>query len=152
MGRGFPMAASWKQKLNTKSLTECELVGVNNMMQIMLWTCHFLLAQGYGTVENLLLQINKSSILLKRNGKASSRKRTRHINIQYFFIMDWVNIKEISIKWCPTKDMVADFMTKPLQGSHFKRLRDYIMGKVRCVKPNGARVVPGDGNVREIGK
>ena len=45
------------------------------------------------------------------------------------------------------KDMVADFMTKPLQGSHFKRLRDYIMGKVRWVKPNSAKVVTGNGNV-----
>jgi hypothetical protein len=31
--------------------------------------------------------------------------------------------------------MVADFWTKPLQGSHFRKLRDYIMGRVRCVKP-----------------
>ena len=30
---------------------------------------------------------------------------------------------------------LADFWTKPLQGSRFRRLRDYIMGKVRCVKP-----------------
>jgi hypothetical protein len=33
--------------------------------------------------------------------------------------------------------MVADFMTIPLQGSHFRNLRDYIMGKVRnMLKPN----------------
>jgi hypothetical protein len=32
--------------------------------------------------------------------------------------------------------MVADFMTKPLQGSQFRELRDYIMGRVRCIKPN----------------
>jgi hypothetical protein len=94
--------------------------------------------QGYGIVENLLLQDNKSSILLEKNGKASSGKRTRHINIRYFFITDRVNKKEISIEWCPTKDMVADFMTKPLQGSHFRRLRDIIMGKVRSGKPNAA--------------
>ena len=31
--------------------------------------------------------------------------------------------------------MVADFMTKPLQGSHFRNLRDYIMGRVRSTKP-----------------
>jgi hypothetical protein len=30
--------------------------------------------------------------------------------------------------------MVADFITKPLQGSHFRNLRDYIMGRVRCIK------------------
>jgi hypothetical protein len=73
---------------------------------------------------------------LERNGKASSGKRTRHINIKYFFITDRVNMKEVSNYWCPTKDMVADFMTKPLQGSQFKRLRDIIMGKVCSVKPN----------------
>ncbi len=115
MGRGFPIVASWKQKLNTKSSTESKLVGVDDMMPIMLWTRYFLLSQGYGIVENLLLQDNKSSILLEQNGKASSGKRTRHINIRYFFITDRANMKEISIGWCPTKTMVADFMTKPLQ-------------------------------------
>jgi hypothetical protein len=44
-------------------------------------------------------------------------------------------MKEISLHWCPTKEMIADFWTKPLQGSHFRKLRDYIMGRVRCVKP-----------------
>ena len=36
--------------------------------------------------------------------------------------------------------MIADFWTKPLQGSHFRKLRDYIMGRVRCVKPKGDAV------------
>jgi hypothetical protein len=135
MGRGFPIVASWKQKLNMKSSTESELVGVDDMMPIMVWTCYFLLSQGYGIVENLLLQDNKSLILLEQNGKASSGKRTRHINIRYFFIIDQLNMKEISIGWCPTKKMVSDFMTKPLQGSHFRNLRDYIMGRVRSMKP-----------------
>jgi hypothetical protein len=80
----------------------------------------FPVVQGYGIIENLLLQDNKSLTLLEQNGKASSGKRTRHINIRYFFITDLVNMKEISIGWYPTKKMVADFMTKSLQGSHFR--------------------------------
>jgi hypothetical protein len=107
-------------------LTESKLVGVDDMMPIMLWTCYFLLSQGYGIIENLLLQDNKSSILLEQNGKALSSKRMRHIKIRYFFITDWVNMKEISIGWSPTKKMVADFMMKPLQGSHFRNLRVWI--------------------------
>jgi hypothetical protein len=95
-------------------------------------------------IEKLLLQDNKSLILLERNCKASRGKRTRHINIRYFFITDWVNMKEISIGWCPTKKMVADFMTKPLQGSHFRNLRDYIMGRVRSTKSKH--------NVTSVGK
>ena len=58
MGQGFPIVASWKQKLNAKSLTESKLVGVEDMMPIILWTCYFLLSQGYGIIENLLLQDN----------------------------------------------------------------------------------------------
>jgi hypothetical protein len=121
--------------LNTKSLTESKLVGANDMMPIMLWTHYFLLSQGYEIFENLLLQDNKSLILLEQNGKALSSKHTRHINIQNFFITDRMNMKEISIEWCPTKKMVADFMTKPLQGSNIRNLRDYIMGRVCIEKP-----------------
>jgi hypothetical protein len=44
-------------------------------------------------------------------------------------------MKELTIEWCPTKQMVADFMTKPIQGSHFRQLRDYIMGRVCSSKP-----------------
>jgi hypothetical protein len=109
---------------------------VDNMMPIIFWTCYFLLKQGYGVIENLLLQDNKSSILLERNGGASSGKRTRHINIRYFVISDCVNMKEVAINWCPTKQMIVDFMTKPLQGRQFRNLRDYIMGRVRNTKPN----------------
>jgi hypothetical protein len=81
MGRGFLITASTKQKLNTLSSTESELVGVDDMMPIVIWTRYFLLSQGYGIIENLLLQDNMSSILLEKNGRASSIKQTRHINI-----------------------------------------------------------------------
>ncbi len=107
LGRGFPISVSTKQNLNTRSSTESELAGVDNMMPIICWTCYFLLSQRYGIIENLLVQDNRSSILLEQNGRASSGKRTRHINIRYFFITDQVNMKEISIDWCPTKKMVA---------------------------------------------
>jgi hypothetical protein len=34
------------------------------------------------------------------------------------------------------KQILTDFMTKPIQGSHFRYLRDYIMGRVHSSKPN----------------
>jgi hypothetical protein len=46
-------------------------------------------------------------------------------------------MKEVTIGWCPaTKEMVADFMTKPFQGRQFRNLRDYIMRRVGSTKPN----------------
>jgi hypothetical protein len=50
MRRGFPISVSTKQKLNTKSSTESELVGIVDVMPIILSTCYFLLSQGYGVI------------------------------------------------------------------------------------------------------
>jgi len=68
-----------------------------------------------------------SSILLEKNGRSSSSKRTRHINIRYFSVKDHVDSGAIRIEHCPTKEMLADYFTKPLQGVLFYKLRDSIM-------------------------
>jgi len=128
LGRGCPIVTSTKLKLNTRSSTESELVGVDDLMPSILWTHQFLKAQGYDVNENILYQDNKSSILLEKNGRASSSKRTRHIAIRYFFVTDRIAKGELSIEWCPTAEMIADFMTKPLQGATFRKFRDIIMG------------------------
>jgi hypothetical protein len=56
VGKEFPIVCSTKQKLNTRSSTESELVGVDDMMPIIVWSHYFLMAQGYGVTQNLLLQ------------------------------------------------------------------------------------------------
>ena len=68
-----------------------------------------------------------SSILLEKNGKRSSGRNTRHMEIRYFFITDNMNRKRVRVEYCPTKLMWADFFTKPLHGSQFRLLRALIM-------------------------
>jgi len=114
MGRGFPVVTSTKQKLNTRSSTELELVRVDDLMPAICWTRYFLEAQRYKITENILYQDNKSAILLKKNRKASSSKRTKHINIHFFFMTDRISKKELKVEWCPTTEMTGDFMTKPM--------------------------------------
>jgi hypothetical protein len=62
-------------------------------------------------------------------------------------------MKEIEIEWCPTKEMVADFMTKPLQGNHFRRLCDLITGttsinKAKIPSKSTVTVIKRDGRVK----
>ena len=47
----------------------------------MLWTKYFLESQGYDVDENIMYQDNLSAMLLEKNGKKSSTKRTKHINV-----------------------------------------------------------------------
>ena len=62
--------------------------------------------------------------------------------------------KEVKIEWCLTKEMVADFMTKPLQGSHFRRLHDLIMGmssinkKAKIPSKSTVTVAKRDGRIK----
>jgi Reverse transcriptase (RNA-dependent DNA polymerase) len=127
LGAGSVYSTSVKQKMVTRSSTESEVVGVYDVLPQMIWTTNFLKGQDMNVEGSILYQDNKSAILLESNGRQSSSKRTRHMNIRYFFIKDSVDSKDIKIEYCPTDDMLADFFTKPLQGHKFRTLRDAIM-------------------------
>jgi hypothetical protein len=127
-GRGGLICKSSKQKLNTKSSTEAELVGASDYLPNTLWLKMFLEAQGHRIVENVLQQDNESAIKLEKNGRTSAGPKSRHINIRYFFIKDRIKAEGIKIRHCPTLKMIADFFTKPLQGKLFLKLRSVIMG------------------------
>jgi hypothetical protein len=85
MGRGFPIVSSTKQKLNTRSLMESKLVGVDDMMPSILWTRYFLKAHGYHVSDNFIFQDNKSTMLLELDGKASSNRRTNTSLLDIFY-------------------------------------------------------------------
>jgi hypothetical protein len=141
LGKGSVYSTSTQQKLNTKSSTEAELVGVDDVMPLILWTRYFLDAQGYGVNENTVFQDNQSAILLEKNGRRSSSRRTRHINIRYFFVTDRIQSKELTVEYCPTGEMLADMFTKPLQGSLFRCFRTAVMNlKAGCPIAPGAPV------------
>ena len=127
MGRGSLFSGSTKQKINTRSSTEAELVAVHDYMPQALWSRYFLQDQGYEVPTSRIMQDNTSAMLLERNGRRSSGKKTRHIDIRYFFIKDRIEGGEVDVEWCPTDQMIADFFTKPLQGSSFIKMRDYIL-------------------------
>ena len=66
--------------------------------------------------------------MMEKNGMKSCGEKSRHIKIRYFFIKDILENEDISLEHCRTEVMLADFLTKPLQGSLFRRMRDIIMG------------------------
>ena len=122
------MGRSTKQKINTASTTESELVGAADYLPNVIWMMRFLENQGYKVKGSVLYQDNESAIKLERNGQKSSSRRTRHLDIKYFWIKDKLKLEGIEVAYCPTESMVADFFTKLLQGKLFRYLRDIVMG------------------------
>jgi hypothetical protein len=48
--------------------------------------------------------------------------------LRYFFDKKYVDSGDFQVTNCPTDAMVADILTKPLQGEHFIRLRASHLG------------------------
>ena len=73
---------------------------------------------------------------LQNNGKISSGKNTRHFDIKLFYITVLISRVEVTVRYCPTHDMLADYMSKPVMGTKFRVFRDLIMnltGKVHRI-------------------
>ena len=128
MGKGILYRKSSKQKINTKSSTEAELVGASDFLSQTIWTRNIIEAQGHTVSSSDYYQDNMSAMKMEQNGRSSAGQHSRHINIRYFFIKDRIANGEINLIHCPTESMIADFFTIPLQGSLFKKFRDIIMG------------------------
>ena len=127
LGKGAALSYSGKQKLNTKSSTESELVGADDMLVKILWARYFLEAQGYSIEQNIMFQDNMATMQLEVNGTLSSSKRTKHIKARYFFIKDKIESGEVSVEYCPTEMMWADVLNKPKSGRPFRLDRSYLM-------------------------
>ena len=128
LGVGTVSSKSSAQRLNVKSATEAELVAMSEYLPYDIWIKNFLIEQGYDVNENTMFQDNQSAIRMEINGRNSCTGNSRHIDIRYFFVKDRVDKKEVSIKYCPTEKMLADYFTKPLNGNRFRVLRGIIMG------------------------
>ena len=127
LGKGAVYSFSTKQRINTHSSTEAELVGVNDAMSLVLWTRHFLEAQGFSVKDNVIFQDNESTMLLAHNGRLSSTKNTWHIDIRYYFINDHIKNGRVRVEHCPTTHMIADCLTKPLQGAKFREFCNHLL-------------------------
>jgi hypothetical protein len=68
-----------------------------------------------------------STLSLAKNGHVLSSKRTKHIKARYFFIKHYHYSGKIDLQYCPTDNMWADVLTKPLQGSKFQVMRAFFM-------------------------
>ena len=126
LGQGAICCMSRKQKLVTRSSTEAEVVGVYDGMPSAIWANQFLQAQGYAMKPIHMMQDNLAAIQIEKHGSKSC-KRTKHMNLRYFWINDRISQGEVVPVYCPTNDMLADILTKPLQGKSFENLRDSLL-------------------------
>ena len=127
LGKGGILCKAVKQKIVTKSSTEAELVTLSDATSLAAYQLLLLESVGYKLAPATMYQDNMSTMRLAENGRSNS-DITKHIKLRYFFIKQYLDSGEFELVHCPTDMMIADILTKPLQGETFKRLRDLLLG------------------------
>jgi hypothetical protein len=127
LGKGSFQSISTKQKVNSQRSTDTELILKDDIISKVMWTKLFMKEQGCNIIENAIYRDNTSAMKMEMNGKTSSGKKTRHLEIKYFYVTDLIKRKEVQVKYCPTDSMIADYMTKPVTGSKFNKFRKIMM-------------------------
>ena len=117
LSKGAIMSASTKQKNNSRSSIESGLNGTDEQISRITSVTKFIKHQDFKLKLNLIYQDNTSTMRLQNNDKLSSGKRTRHFDIKLFYITDLINRDEFDLRYCPTNEMIADYMSKPLVGA-----------------------------------
>ena len=82
-----------------------------------------MIEQGHDAKCVNVFGVNKSCIDLVKKGYSTNQQ----IHVRYFFIKDRVDSQEIQLHHLPTKSIIADIFTKPLQGELFRSLRKLIL-------------------------
>ena len=128
---GFPLIVkSKKQKVVSRSSTEAELIAMFEGLDYLLYMNRLagFLGIQHSNDPITIYQDNTSAITLAYMGKTASGSNSKFMDLKYFWIKDYLETKMFKLGYLPTDAMIADFFASPRIGSHFRTMRDIMMG------------------------
>eukprot|EP00795_Rhopilema_esculentum_P007133 gene7133-biopygen8536 len=126
-GNVFMMAGgaiSWlSQKQSTVALStvEAEYIALSKAAQEVVWLKQLFREIGDNVQPITIMEDNQGAISMTKN--PVGHKRTKHIDIRYHFVREQVEKGTLLLKYCNTKEMLADLLTKSLNRGQFEYLR-----------------------------
>ena len=125
-----------KQSIVAKSSCESELIALNTVAEHLVWLQDLLEGMGDQFVSGLpaIVQQDNTSTILIANRGSGTFKRTKHINVRYYWVKNLIDIGLMVLTYVPTALMVSDLLTKPIVGARFKVLTARLLGWVSMPK------------------
>jgi hypothetical protein len=122
---------SWfskKQELTAMSTMEAEYIACSSTTKDIKW-CQKWIKEIFGATTPAIINCdNTSAISYTKND--TNHSRTRHIDIRFHFVKEYVETGDLIVKYIPTDDQLADILTKNLPTEKFKAFRDKLLTKV----------------------
>ena len=122
---------SRKQRSVFTSTTEAEYVALCYGSKEAMWFRELLKELGFiqflgDSREVQMYSDNQGCIALAENPE--DHARSKHIDVQYHYTRQLVEYRKIKLDYCPTRDMLADALTKPLGFQAFNRCIQRLVG------------------------
>ena len=116
--------SSKKQELTAESTTEAEYISLWLAGRQSAWIRNILGAIGQPMEKPLhIMSDSQSAIALVTRGEAS-HKGSKHFDVKFHATRDRVEWNKIEVMFCPTKDQIADGLTKPLTRERFTFMKN----------------------------
>ena len=143
MAGGAILYKSLFQSTITLSSTEAEFIAACDAAKNILYVRSILNDIGIPQHQaSTLFEDNQGALLMATAGQPT--KRTRHMDIKYFALQNWIDRDLIALKHIATHDNESDAMTKNLGRTLFYRHIDYIMGKTLPTYVKSTNLQPTD--------
>ena len=110
------------------SSTEAEFVAACDAGKTILYIRSLLDELGIEQMHATTLYEDNQGALLMANARQPTR-RTRHVEIKHFALLDWVDRDLVILKYVDTTENCADPLTKPTGKNVFYRHFDVLMGR-----------------------
>jgi hypothetical protein len=125
--KSYLYAKSTKQKIYATSSTEAELVAAVDSVKTIIWIQNLINEINIEHIpQSTLYQDNKSVIFLIKD--ISKHRRSKHMLIKLNYIKQVYDSGIINVIYLPTNEMVADTLTKALQGQLYIKLNSSLLG------------------------
>lgn len=109
---------SWvsrKQSSVSLSSTEAEFIAFSEAVRDLIWI-ERILNELYETIETPIKIFEDNQGCIKLLNNQVCHQRVKHIDIKYKFVHGYMTSSKIAAIYCPTDNMIADMLTKPLDG------------------------------------
>ena len=124
IGSAAILYRSVKQKTVADSSTEAEVIALHELVQHLLWVISIYENMGVHISKPISVHNdNRSNLTLHSKDVVNFKGRSKYISRKYFSVFEHVESGELKLIWTGTDDLVADFLTKAVQGGKFKKFK-----------------------------
>ena len=119
---GRPVASSSKkQAVVAISTMEAEFIAGAMSVSECRWIRKLLMELLHVVIVPSIMSDNQSTIRTMKNEMMSTA--AKHIALRYHFIKDEITKGLVNVKWCPSKDQLADILTEDISRQTYEVLR-----------------------------